>query len=104
MFAQWIVNASVATDSGSSLYATYNLLFSLDANRSISCLKRRVRRDCESEVILSNHSVWLWFCLDSRSACILPFPAMCPAGVCLNVAGRDSRVEVAGAGAGKGRG
>ena len=25
-------------------------------------------------------------------------------GVCLNVAGRDSRVQVAGAGAGKGRG
>ena len=25
-------------------------------------------------------------------------------GVCLNVAGRDSRVEVVGAGAGKGRG
>ena len=30
--------------------------------------------------------------------------SMCQFGVCLNVAGRDSRVEVAGAGAGKCRG
>ena len=81
MFAQWLVNTSVATDSGSSLYATFGELTVQPRRKQVDIpfKARRVCRDSESKVILSNHSVWLWFCLDSGSACILPFPAMCPA-------------------------